>query len=89
MVPDEVLRHRRRAVKRRFYEMGMGDQKAMPPPLTQIKTLASSMPDHLGVGPARAMLHSGSRSNQRLVFSVPCCSSKVPWRAACRPWGSQ
>ena len=63
VVPDEVLRHGRRAAKWECSEMSTSDQKAKPRSFTRIETLASSVPAHPDVDPARAMLRSGSRGN--------------------------
>ena len=61
VVPDEVLRHGRRAEKLESSEVSTGDQKAKPRPFTRIGTLASSVPVHPDVDFSRAMLRSGSR----------------------------
>ena len=51
-------------------EKGTSDQKAKPRSFTRMETLASSVPAHPDVDPARAMLRSGSRGNKRRAF--PC-----------------
>ena len=61
MVPDEVLRHGRRAAKRESAEMSTSGQKAKPRSFTRIEALASSVPPHPDVDPARAMIRSGVR----------------------------
>jgi len=58
VVPDEVLRHGRRAAKWESAEMSTSGQKAKPRSFTRIETLASSVPPHPDVDPARAMLRS-------------------------------
>ena len=61
MVPDEVLRHGRRAAKWESAEMSTSGQKAKPRSFTRIETLASSVPPHPDVDPARAKIRSGMR----------------------------
>ena len=61
VVPDEVRRHGRRAAKWESAEMSTSGQKAKPHSFTRIETLASSVPPHPDVDPARAMLRSGVR----------------------------
>ena len=61
MVPDEVLRHGRRAEKWESAEMITSGQKAKPRSFTRVETLASSVPPHPDVDPARAMIRSGVR----------------------------
>ena len=60
VVPDEILRHGRRAAKWETSEMSTSDQKAKPRSFTRNETLASSVPAHPDVGPARAVLRSGA-----------------------------
>jgi hypothetical protein len=60
VVPDEVLRHGRRAAKWETSEMSTSDQKAKPRSFTRIENLASSVPAHPDVDPARAVLRSGA-----------------------------
>jgi len=73
VVPDEVLRHGRRAEKWESAEMSTNGQKAKPRSFTRIVTLASSVPPHPDFDPARAMLRSGVRK-QRSVFECRWCS---------------
>ena len=61
VVPDEVLRHGRRAAKWESAEMSTSGQKAKPRSLTRIETLASSVPPHPDVDPARAKIRFGMR----------------------------
>ena len=51
----------RRAAKWESAEMSTSGQKAKPRSFTRIETLASSVPAHPDVDPARAMLRSGVR----------------------------
>ena len=61
VVPDEVLRHGHRAEKLESAEMSTSGRKAKQCSFTRIETLASSVPPHPDVDPARAMLRSGVR----------------------------